>query len=120
MSLEVSTPSYYYKGQRLSYKERIQIQTLRHDAEWTLEEISNRMKRGVSTIHHAANCPSTPTKPHRIDSRLINTPIRDEIVRLATASRQNRGLGYAELGRAMGIQASARTIRRALRKAGHR
>lgn len=102
---------------RLSYRDRVRIQTLRRDCAWTLSRIGLHMGIPTSTIASVIINPATPRKPTGRPI-LITTPIKNHLINFVTSSAEARCMTYAQLIHETGIVASERTIRRVLQSAG--
>jgi hypothetical protein len=73
-----------------TYKERIQIQTLRGIG-WTQEKIANSLNFSRRQVQYACNVPSTPRK--RCGPRpALDTSTRRRVVDFVTASAANHRL----------------------------
>jgi len=74
----------------------------------------------VSTVYNICKAPSTPrkvTKPAL--PKLLNSPIRKQLIALATSSQQNRHLQLTQVAKLAGIQASPTLLSKAFAQEGY-
>lgn len=112
----ISPPS--ARRERVCYKNRVKIQTLRHEAGWSYPHIGIRMGILTSTVYDVANTPATPRKPQgrhaMIDEEKLARPVG-----FITSSSDGRRMSYKQLGQHCRINANDCTIQRALSSAGY-
>lgn len=104
MSSNVSPPT--IPRAHVTYRNRIRIHCLRHDADWSLSRIGLHLGIPVSTVARLACSPTTPTTTrHR--QCIINTPRCLRLIGVLTSSSENRRMTYAQLGQTAEVPASA-------------
>lgn len=101
----------------LTFEQRVQCQTLRRIAGWSINKIADRLQIPRSTVHHVTRI-DAPATPHRPRGRLpvCNTYRRGRLIRRATLNYENRRLPLSEIARIEGLHLSERTLRRGLAK----
>lgn len=99
---------------RLTYKERVQIHTLR-ELGWQLKDISNFVQVPISTVSYCLRQPETPTKP-KGRPPILNTPLRQLLIRHATENAEQRRKTREEIAHELGISVCRRTLIKAFEK----
>lgn len=105
---------------RLSYKERVQIKTLRDIAGMSYNNIKEAVSQPRSTIRLVCGMPATPSKNRGGPKRILDTPAKDRLVTFVESSAEGRRMTFGELASHQGLMCSASTIARYLKKAGFR
>src|SRR5437763_1746423 len=100
-------------NRRLTYRERVQIWTLREEG-YQHHEIAQKLRIPRSTITRCLNT-STPLKPKGRPPK-ISTPLRILLVRHATQNAEQRRKTRKEIAQELGIQACRRTLVKAFKK----
>ena len=109
-------PSYYVT---ITSSLRSKVRALRHSAAWPFRRIANEVGIAVSTVYSICKAPTTPWKVKPGCPRLLNTPIRKQLITLATANQINRRLPLTEIANLAGIQASPTILRKAFAQEGY-
>ena len=99
---------------RLTYKERVQIHTLR-ELGWNQKAIGLYIKVPQNTISICLRQLATPTKQAG-RKPLLNTPIRQLLVRHATENAEQRRKTREQIAHKLGIQACRRSLVKAFEK----
>jgi hypothetical protein len=94
-----------------TYRERLNIHTLRHIAGFTLDRISATIQKPISTIGDIARQLITPPK-HRLN-HILDTPARRELVIFIQADPAYRRMTLGKLLHAIRYTCSESTVRRA-------
>lgn len=102
-------------GSRLTYRQRVEILTLRNFAGWGYTRISSSLNLPRSTVRYTISHPETPQKP-RGRPPLLDTPIRKRLITRATINGYHRRLCFLEITELEGIQACKRTLVAAFKK----
>ena len=105
---------------RLSYKERVQIKTLRDLVGMSYDDIKNAVSQSRTTIRRICNEPATPKKNNGGFRRVFDTPAKDRLINFIESSAIGRRMTFGELAKHHGLSVSATTIARYLKKAGFR
>ena len=74
---------------RLSYRQRIEILTLRNYAGWSHTQISTTLSIARSTVRRTITLPETPKKPQGRPS-ILDTPLRQRLIQRATVDGYHR------------------------------
>jgi len=109
-------PSYYVT---ITSSLRSKVRALRHSAPWPFRCIANEVDIAVSTVYSICKAPTTPRKVKPGCPRLLNTPIRKQLITLATANQINRRLPLTEIANLAGIQASPTILHKAFAQEGY-
>lgn len=99
---------------RLTYKERVQIWTLREEG-LHQSQIAEKLGIPQKTISRCLNTPLTPSKP-RGRPPILNTPIRKLLVRHATENAEQRRKTREEIAHELDINVCRRTLVKAFEK----
>jgi transposase len=99
-----------------SYKERIQIHTLK-DIGWHPERIAEHLDLSLRQVDYLSNQPATPKK-RRGRPPVITTPKRKELVSFVTRNAENRRISFEDLLRTLNWPVSASAIKTALQMEG--
>ncbi|KAF1967760.1 hypothetical protein BU23DRAFT_375150, partial [Bimuria novae-zelandiae CBS 107.79] len=100
---------------RLSYRQRVEILTLRTYAGWGYTRISTSLQIPRSTVRRTILHPETPRHP-RGRPPILDTPKRQRLVRRATIDAFHRRLPYTDIAFLEGINACRRTLVHAFEK----
>lgn len=98
---------------------RSKVRALRQNAAWSFRRIANKFGIAVSTAYSICKAPSTPRKMKSGRPKQLNTPIRKQLITLATVSQTNRRLPLTEVANLAGIQASPTLLRKAFAQEGY-
>ena len=79
----------------------------RHSAAWPFQHISNEFGIAVSTVYSICQASTTPQKVKLGLPKLLNAPIRKQLITLGTANQINHRLPHMEIASLAGIQASS-------------
>jgi transposase len=101
-------------NRRLTYKERVQIWTLR-EAGWKQKDIATHLGIPQTTVSLCLRTPTTPAPPRGRPSK-ISTPLRILLVRHATQNAEQRRKTREEIAQELGISACRRTLVKAFEK----
>jgi IS30 family transposase len=101
-------------NRRLTYKERVQIWTLR-EAGWKQKDIAKHLGIPDTTVSRCLRTPTTPTKPQGRRPK-ISTPLRILLVRHATQNAKQRRKTREEIAHELRISACRRTLIKAFKK----
>jgi hypothetical protein len=101
-------------NRRLTYKERIKIQTLA-EIGWPQKAISQKLGIPRSTVSLCLQTPQTPTKPQGRPP-ILDTPMRQLLVRHATENAEQRRKTREEIAHELGINVCRRTLIKAFEK----
>jgi predicted XRE-type DNA-binding protein len=101
-------------NRRLSYKERVQIWTLREDG-LTQKEISARLGIPQPTVSHCLRTTITPSKPCG-RRPIIDTPLQKLLVYHATQNAEQRRKTRKQIAQELGIKACQCSLARAFEK----
>ena len=104
---------------RITSSLRSKVRALRQHAAWSFRRIAGEVGIAVSTVFSICKAPSTPKKMKPGPLKLLNSPIRKQLVALATSSQQNRRLPLAEVAKLAEIQASPTLLREAFAQEGY-
>lgn len=101
----------------LTDNERLRVRVLRHDANFTFARISQITGYGERQIRNALK---SPTVGKRSGRPTALSPVQEaELVRFVTASKENRSMTYADIGKALFDGAHGEyAIRNTLRRLG--
>ena len=105
-------------SRRLTYQERCQIRTLRHNAGWNYQRISRELEIPYETVRQCCLRQTTPQKP-RGRRPILNTPTRQRLVTHATCSREQRLKPFGQIAAKLGIKVDTRTLTKAFNKEGY-
>ena len=100
---------------RLSYRQRIEILTLRNYAGWSYTQISSALTIPRSTVRRTISLPETPKKPQGRPP-ILDTIKRQRLVKRATIDAYHRRLSFPLVAELEGIQACKRTLLKAFEK----
>ena len=95
------------------------IRALRQSAAWSFRCIANEFGIAVSTVYSICKAPTTPRKVKLGRPKLLNTPMRKQLITLATANQTNRRLPLTEIANLAGIKASPTLLRQAFAQEGY-
>ena len=109
--LSLSPPPVNRRAPPATYKEKIQIQTLRN-AGFTLDWISRITGKPPTTVSYITHQPATPRK-QKI-GKYFNTPRRQQLAAWIERDPAHRRLSYAQIIHIHGFTCSETTVRRAL------
>jgi hypothetical protein len=109
------SPPLIYRAPPATYKEKVQIKTLR-DIGFTLDWISRAVRKPFTTVSYITRKPATPQK-QRV-SKYFNTPRRKQLVSWIERDPAHRRYTYAQIIHIHGFTCSEATVRRALTKEG--
>ena len=112
--LSISPPP-VYRAPPATYKEKVQIKTLR-DVGFTLDWISRAVGKPPTTVGYIARKPATPQK-QRV-GKYFNTPRRKRLVAWIERDPAHRRYTYAQIIHIHGFTCSETTVRRALAEEG--
>ena len=100
---------------RISYRERVEILSLRNYSMWSYTQISTKLSIPRSTVRRIIQNPQTPRKPQgRLP--LLNTPLRQRLVKRATIDGYYRRLCLLEVAQLENIDTYRRTLVEAFKK----
>lgn len=102
---------------RLTYRQRIECQTLYHHAGWSYNQIHERLQIPRSTVRLAVTTLTTPPRPAGRQP-VCRTSTRKRLVKRATADAYHRRLPLEEIAQIEGVDACRRTLISAFRKEG--
>ena len=104
------SPSPVNRAPSATYKEKIQIQTLR-DVDFTLDWISRITRKPLTTVSYITRQPATPKK-QKI-GKYFNTPRRKQLTAWIERDPTHRRLSYAQIIHIHSFTCSETTVRRA-------
>ena len=107
-----------HAGVPLSYRDRVRVHTLAHDASWPYRKIATTVNCSPSTAHKIAHGSTTPPKTKRGRQKLLSSEDRKHLVAIATQSAENRRKPLWEIALLCNIKASDDTLRRAFASEG--
>jgi IS30 family transposase len=101
------------RGQHLTERERTEILTLHHRAQWSRHHIARELRLAISTVSLCIKQGYyTPRKPHG-RAPLLTIRRRSKLIKRATQDGFHRRLSYQAIAALEGIQACRRTLTRA-------
>lgn len=98
---------------------RSKVRALRQNAAWSFRRIANELGIAVSTAYSICKAPSTPRKMKSGRPKQLTTPIRKQLIAIATTSQTNRRLPLTDVANLAGIQASPTLLRKAFAQEGY-
>lgn len=99
---------------RITYKERVQIWTLREEG-LTQKDIAQKLGIPQQTVSRCLRTPLTPSKPQGRPP-ILDTPLRKLLVRHATQNAEQRRKTREEIADELGINVCRRTLIKAFEK----
>ena len=113
-----SAPASHYVT--ISSSLRSKVQALRQSAAQPFRGIANEFGIAVSTVYGICKAPAaTPQRVKLGCLKLLNTPIRKQLITLATANQTNGCLPLTEIANLAGIQASPALLRQSFTQEGY-
>jgi hypothetical protein len=107
------------KHPELTRDQRLRVQTLFFDANYTRDQICLQTGYTYDQVCYAIRHRLTPQK-HKTGRRVIlNTPQRKRLIQWATASRENRETPWIEIPQILGFNCGEKAIRTAFKKEGY-
>ena len=104
---------------QMSYKERVQIKTLRDMTGYSIGQIQRVVGKSRTTIFNVCATPATPRKRQAING-VLNTPIKHRIVEFIEFFSEGRRMRWSEIIHHLGLICSSDTLARFLRDLGFR
>jgi len=108
------------RRQRVSYKDRVKVYVLRHEAGLTTAQITAKMNMPEFTIKDILRGPTTPTKPAKYASRVVTSPARNRLISFVESSALARRMTYGQLKHYLGLDWSDFTVKTMLYKEGYK
>lgn len=106
---------------RLSFRQRVEIKTLRRHTSMSYTEIREALNLPRSTVSTVCNEPKTPEKRTKHpEIRLVDTPAKERLIAFVESSADARRMIWSELIQHQGLNCSSRTLQRYLHDAGFR
>jgi hypothetical protein len=106
------------KHPELTRDQRLRVQTLFFDANYTRDQICLQTGYTYDQVCYAISHRLTPQK-HKTGRRVIlNTPQRKKLIQWATASQENREIPWAAIPSILGLDCGEKAIRTAFKKEG--
>jgi len=102
----------------LTRDQRLRIQTLFFDANFTREQICLQTGYTYKQVCHALIHRLTPQKQRTGRKILLNTPQRKRLIQWVTASQENRETPWVEIPSILGLDCGEYAIRTAFKKEG--
>lgn len=115
-TLSISIPK--QQSLELTRDQRLRIQTLFFDANFTHEQISLQTGHTYDQVCYAIRHRLTPQKRKTGRKVLLNTPQRKRLIQWVTASQENRETPWAEIPSILGLEYGEYAIRIAFKKEG--
>lgn len=108
------------RRQRVSYKDRVKVHALRHEAGLTTAQITAKINMPESTIKDILRGPTTPTKPAKYAPRVVTSPARNRLISFVESSALARRMTYGQLKHHLGLDWSDSTVKTTLYKEGYK
>jgi hypothetical protein len=116
-SISIPTPKTPHKP--TSRDDRLRIETLYFDANWTQPEITLQLNLTLNQFKYALAHRLTPQKTRAGRKALLNTPQRKRLIEWVTASKENRQVAWPEIPALLGWDCGIKAIRAAFKKEGY-
>ena len=116
-SISIPTPKTPHKS--TSRDDRLRIETLYFDANWTQPEIALQLNLTLNQIKYALAHRLTPQKTRAGRKALLNTPQRKRLVEWVTASKENREVPWPDIPALLGWDCGIKAIRAGFKKEGY-
>ena len=116
-SISIPTPKTPHKP--TSRDDRLRIETLYFDTNWTQPEIALQLNLTLNQIKYALAHRLTPQKTRAGRKALLNTPQRRRLIEWVTASKENRQVAWPEIPALLGWDCGIKAIRAAFKKEGY-
>ena len=97
---------------QLTYRQRVEIKTLRDTANWKLSAIASAYNTTKATVSRTCKRPATPIK-RGCPKRVIDTPIRKLLAARSALNADHRRMPFSKIARLEGVDASDMTLRSA-------
>jgi len=108
------------KKPELTRDERLRIQTLYFDANFTRDQICLQTGHTYDQVCYALRHRLTPQKQKTGRRVLLNTPQRKRLIEWVTASKENRQTPWDQIPSIIGLDCGQYAIRTAFKKEGYR
>lgn len=118
MATKVAIPVPKQKSPELIRDQRLRVQTLFFDANFTREQISLQTGYTYDQICYAIRHRLTPQKFKTGRKVLLNTPQRKRLIQWVTASQENRETPWPEIPAILGLDCGEYAIRTAFKTEG--
>ncbi|KAH7408833.1 hypothetical protein BKA64DRAFT_560110, partial [Cadophora sp. MPI-SDFR-AT-0126] len=102
----------------LTRDQRLRVQTLFFDANFTCEQICLQTGHTYKQVCHALVHRLTPQRRKTGRKVLLNTPQRKRLIQWVTASQENRETPWVEIPSILGLDCGEYAIRTAFKKEG--
>jgi hypothetical protein len=115
----IPTPKTLTKPKQLNRDDRLRVQTLYFDANWTIDDIVLQTNYTKDQVRYAINHRITPQKQRCGTRPYLNTPQRKRLIEWVSASDTNRRVPWSEIPSILGWECGEKAIRTAFKKEGY-
>ena len=119
MDTTFSVPVPKQKSPELTRDQRLRIQTLFFDANFTREQICLQTGYTYDQIYYAIRHRLTPQKQRTGRRVFLNTPQRKRLIQWVTASEENRDTPWVAIPSILGFECGEKAIRTVFKKEGY-
>ena len=118
MATTLSIPVPKQKSLELTRDQRLRIQTLFFDANFTREQIALQTGHTYDQVCYAIRHRLTPQKQRSGRRVVLNTPQRKRLIEWVTASQENRETPWTAIPAILGFECGEKAIRSAFKREG--
>jgi hypothetical protein len=119
ITYHIPTPKHHATSHDTSRDDRLRVQTLYYDANWSIDDIILQTNLTRHQVEYALCHRSTPQKRNCGRHILLSTPQRKHLINWVTANAQNRRVAWSDVPKILGWNCSLKAIRSAFKKEGY-